>query len=63
MKCDFAMRPADGIVARPVFGFDARWTVKDRRTRLPTEQEVAEITKDVAPEVVLKEIEQQDRKD
>src|SRR4051794_17468073 len=30
--------------------------------RTGTEQEVAEITKDVAPEVVLKEIEQQDRK-
>src|SRR5712675_2000111 len=43
MKCDFAMWPAHGIVAPPVFGFDARWTVKDRHTRLPTEQEVAEI--------------------
>src|SRR6266851_3656458 len=43
MKCDFAMRPARGIVAAPVSGFDARWTVKDRHTRLPTEQEVAEI--------------------
>jgi uncharacterized membrane protein len=31
--------------------------------RTGAEQEVAEITKDVAPEVVLKEIEQQDRKD
>ena len=31
--------------------------------RTGTEQEVAEITKDVAPEVVLKEIEQQNRKD
>ncbi|XIA62219.1 DUF1003 domain-containing protein [Bradyrhizobium sp. TZ2] len=30
--------------------------------RTGTEQEVAEITKDVAPEVLLKEIEQQDRK-
>jgi uncharacterized membrane protein len=30
--------------------------------RTGAEQEVAEITKDVAPEVVLKEIEQQDRK-
>jgi uncharacterized membrane protein len=30
--------------------------------RTGTEQEVPEITKDVAPEVVLKEIEQQDRK-
>src|SRR6266516_685839 len=43
MKCDFAMWPAHGIVAPPVFGFDARWTVKDRHTRLPTKQEVAEI--------------------
>ena len=43
MKCDFAMRPSHGIVAAPAFGFDARWTVKDRHTRLPTEQEVAEI--------------------
>ena len=43
MKCDFAMRPAHGIVAPRAFGFDARWTVKDRHTRLPTEQEVAEI--------------------
>lgn len=31
--------------------------------RTGTEQEVAEITKDVAPEVVLKEIEKQNRKD
>jgi uncharacterized membrane protein len=31
--------------------------------RTGAEQEVAEITKDVAPEVVLKEIEQQDRND
>ena len=31
--------------------------------RTGAEQEVAEITKDVAPEVVLKEIERQDRKD
>jgi uncharacterized membrane protein len=31
--------------------------------RTGAEQEVAEITKDVAPEVVLKKIEQQDRKD
>jgi uncharacterized membrane protein len=31
--------------------------------RAGAEQEVAEITKDVAPEVVLKEMEQQDRKD
>jgi len=30
--------------------------------RTGAEQEVAEITKDVAPEVVLKEIEQQDRR-
>ena len=37
------MRTAHGIVVPPVFGFDARWTVKDRHTRLPTEQEVAEI--------------------
>ena len=43
MKCDFAMRPAHGIVAPRAFGFDARWTVKDRHTRLPTAQEVAEI--------------------
>src|SRR3981081_670999 len=43
MKCDFAMWPAHGIVAPPVFGFDARWTVKDRHTLLPAEQEVAEI--------------------
>jgi uncharacterized membrane protein len=33
------------------------------RVRVGTEQEVAEITKDVAPEAVLKEIEQQNRKD
>jgi uncharacterized membrane protein len=31
--------------------------------RTGAEQEVSEITKDVAPEVVLKEIEQQNRKD
>jgi uncharacterized membrane protein len=31
--------------------------------RTGTEQEVAEITKDVAPELVLKEIEQEDRKE
>jgi hypothetical protein len=30
--------------------------------RTGAEQEVVEITKDVAPEVVLKEIEQQDRR-
>jgi uncharacterized membrane protein len=30
--------------------------------RIDAEQEIAEITKDVAPEVVLKEIEQQDRR-
>ena len=43
MKCDFAMRPTHGIVGLPVPSCEARRTVEDRRTRLPTEREIADI--------------------
>jgi uncharacterized SAM-binding protein YcdF (DUF218 family) len=43
MKCDFAPLLRRGIVAAADSARDARRTVQDRRTRLPTEAEIAQI--------------------
>jgi hypothetical protein len=43
MKCDYAMRPMPGIVCATCFGGNARRTVTELRTRLPTGHEIAEI--------------------
>jgi uncharacterized SAM-binding protein YcdF (DUF218 family) len=43
MKCDFATRLTQGIVAMPVSDAARGGPVEDRHTRLPTEAEIAEI--------------------
>jgi uncharacterized SAM-binding protein YcdF (DUF218 family) len=43
MKCDYAARPMRGIVCATCFGGNARRTVTELRTGLPTGHEIAEI--------------------